>query len=52
MMVSLKKLPPLRFDWKDITLFKSVGTAVQDMATAGAIVKSAKKLGLGQKVEF
>jgi len=42
----------VRSDVDDITFFKSVGTAVQDMATAGAIVKNAQKLGLGLSVEF
>ena len=33
----------------DCTLFKSVGVAVQDVATAAAAVASATKLGLGVK---
>jgi len=42
----------VRHSENDVTLFKSVGTAVQDVATAGAIVKNAQKLGLGLVVEF
>ena len=31
----------------DCTMFKSVGVAVQDVATAFAVVEKAKQLGLG-----
>jgi len=37
---------------KDITIFKSVGNAVQDVATAAAALKQAKALGLGQDCEL
>jgi len=36
---------------KDITLFKSVGNAVQDVAVGYAVYQSALKLGLGTKVD-
>jgi ornithine cyclodeaminase len=35
-----------------ITFFKSVGVAVQDAMAAKVALENAKKLGLGQKVEF
>jgi alanine dehydrogenase len=36
----------------EITLFKSVGVAVQDVAAAGAALASARQLGLGREVEL
>jgi len=36
----------------EITLFKSVGVAVQDVAAAGAALASARQLGLGLEVEL
>jgi ornithine cyclodeaminase/alanine dehydrogenase-like protein (mu-crystallin family) len=36
----------------EITLFKSVGVAVQDVAAAGAVVEAARGLGLGTEVEL
>jgi ornithine cyclodeaminase/alanine dehydrogenase-like protein (mu-crystallin family) len=33
----------------EITLFKSVGVAVQDVAAAGAVLEAAQRLGLGTK---
>ena len=35
---------------EEITLFKSVGVAVQDVATAGAVLEAARDLGLGTEV--
>lgn len=34
----------------EVTVFKSVGNAVQDLAAAGRILENAKKLGLGTEV--
>jgi alanine dehydrogenase len=34
----------------EITLFKSVGVAVQDVAAAGAVLEAARELGLGTEV--
>jgi ornithine cyclodeaminase len=36
----------------EITYFKSVGIAVQDVAAASLALENARKLGLGQQVEF
>lgn len=36
----------------EITLFKSVGNAAQDVAIAGCILRAAEKLGLGKTVEL
>jgi ornithine cyclodeaminase/alanine dehydrogenase-like protein (mu-crystallin family) len=33
-----------------ITLFKSVGTSIQDIATAAVVVARAKKMGIGTQV--
>jgi len=38
---------PGRASPEEITLFKSVGVAVQDVAAAGAVLKAARQLGLG-----
>jgi ornithine cyclodeaminase len=35
-----------------ITFFKSVGVAVQDVAAASQALSEARRLGLGQSVEF
>jgi ornithine cyclodeaminase/alanine dehydrogenase-like protein (mu-crystallin family) len=35
---------------KDITLFKSVGTALQDVAIANLVYEKAKKAGVGNEV--
>lgn len=35
---------------EEITLFKSVGVAVQDVAAAGAVLEAARRLGLGIEV--
>jgi alanine dehydrogenase len=37
---------------KDITIFKSVGTALQDVAIANMIFEKAKKEGVGQEIDF
>ena len=39
-----------RFDDSEITVFKSVGNAVQDLVTAGAIYIKAQKFGIGTSV--
>ena len=36
----------------EITLFKSVGNAVQDLAVAGLVLSEAARLGLGTEVEL
>jgi ornithine cyclodeaminase/alanine dehydrogenase-like protein (mu-crystallin family) len=36
----------------EITLFKSVGVAVQDALAASIALNNAKRLGIGQEVEF
>jgi ornithine cyclodeaminase len=41
---------PGRTSPDEITLFKSVGVAVQDAAAAGLAVRKARELGLGQRV--
>ncbi|RMF64616.1 MAG: ornithine cyclodeaminase family protein [Calditrichaeota bacterium] len=41
---------PGRQQGDEITLFKSVGNAVQDLAAAGEILKNAGKLGLGTEL--
>jgi ornithine cyclodeaminase len=43
---------PGRVSQDEITLFKSVGLAVQDAVAAGAILRRAETLGLGQIVEI
>ena len=37
---------------KEVTLFKSVGLAVQDVATASLVLSQAKRLGLGVEMEI
>lgn len=37
---------------KDVTLFKSVGVAVQDAAAAAAVYKIAKAAGIGREIQF
>ena len=39
-----------RTDETELTIFKSVGNAVQDMAVAGVVLEEARKLGLGMEV--
>ncbi len=46
-----KKFPG-RKNEKQITLFKSVGNAVQDLMAAQVIIKNAKRLNLGQIVDL
>jgi ornithine cyclodeaminase len=45
-------LKPGRTDPDQITLFKSVGLAVQDAAAAGRAIKGAKELGIGQIIDI
>jgi alanine dehydrogenase len=45
-------LIPGRQSDEEITFFKSVGVAVQDVAVAGAILRRAAELGLGHEVEL
>ncbi len=42
----------IRESSKDITIFKSVGTALQDVAIANMIFEKAKKEGVGQEIDF
>ena len=41
---------PARFNAEQITLFKSVGTAVQDVMAGFAVYEEARRLGLGREV--
>jgi ornithine cyclodeaminase/alanine dehydrogenase-like protein (mu-crystallin family) len=43
---------PGRTSEEEITYFKSVGVAVQDVAAARRILEKAKELGLGTEVEL
>ena len=43
---------PGRADDEEITLFKTVGNAVQDLAAAAVVLESARALGLGTEVEL
>jgi alanine dehydrogenase len=43
---------PGRASPDEITLFKSVGVAVQDVAAAGAVLEAAQRLGLGTEVSL
>jgi ornithine cyclodeaminase/alanine dehydrogenase-like protein (mu-crystallin family) len=43
---------PGRTDEAELTLFKSVGNAVQDLAVAGLILEEARRLELGTEVEL
>jgi alanine dehydrogenase len=43
---------PGRQSSQEITLFKSVGVAVQDVAAAGAVLNTARELGLGVEVKL
>ena len=45
-------LKPGRTSPDEVTLFKSVGVAVQDVAAASAVLKAAQRLGLGTEVEI
>jgi ornithine cyclodeaminase/alanine dehydrogenase-like protein (mu-crystallin family) len=45
-------LRPGRQPGDDLTFFKSVGVAAQDVAMAGAVLAAAERAGLGQSVEF
>jgi len=50
-LVAAGQLPGRRAD-SEITLFKSVGHAVQDVAAAAAAVAAARELGVGRVVEL
>ncbi len=43
-------LKPGRTSPEEVTLFKSVGVAVQDVAAASAVLEAARRLGLGTEV--
>ncbi len=43
-------LKPGRASAEEITFFKSVGVAVQDVAAAGAVLEAAQEMGLGTEV--
>lgn len=43
---------PLRSSVADITLFKSVGTAIQDVATAYAVLQRARSIKLGKQAQW
>jgi len=43
---------PGRQNAKEITFFKSVGNAVQDLVAADMVLQRAAEMGLGQKVDF
>ncbi len=45
-------LRPGRQSASELTFFKSVGNAVQDVAAAASALSAARRLGLGQTVEF
>ena len=46
------ELKPARGSDREITLFKSVGNAVQDVAVATKALKEAERLGLGLEIEL
>lgn len=48
----LAKGRAVRRSEKDVTLFKSVGVAVQDAAAAAAVYKIAKAAGIGREIQF
>jgi len=43
---------PGRTDEAELTIFKSVGNAVQDLAVAGLVLEEARRLELGSRVEL
>lgn len=43
---------PGRMSRSEVTLFKSVGIAIQDLAVAGHVWERAREAGLGQEVDF
>ena len=45
-------MAPGRQDDSQITLFKSVGVAVQDLAAAGKVLENAEQMGLGTELEL
>jgi ornithine cyclodeaminase/alanine dehydrogenase-like protein (mu-crystallin family) len=48
----LAGLRPGRVEEAELTLFKSVGNAVQDLAVACVVIEEARRLGLGTEVEL
>ena len=48
----LAKVHPLRTHRDDITIFKSVGTAIQDIMTAKSVLNKANQLNAGQLVSL
>jgi len=48
----LKPLPQLRESPDDITIFKSVGTAVQDVTSAFATLQVARQMGLAKSAQW
>jgi ornithine cyclodeaminase/alanine dehydrogenase-like protein (mu-crystallin family) len=49
-VVTARALP--RKDAKDITLFKSLGLALEDVAVAGRVYRLALEQGVGQQLPF
>jgi ornithine cyclodeaminase/alanine dehydrogenase-like protein (mu-crystallin family) len=45
-------LKPARSDDREVTVFKSVGNAVQDLAVAEVVLATARRLGLGTELEL
>ena len=45
-------LKPGRETPEEITFFKSVGVAVQDVAAANAVLKAARKMNLGTEIDL
>lgn len=48
----LAGLAPGRTDEEELTVFKSLGIAVEDLAAADLVVRRARELGVGTEVEF
>lgn len=48
----LEKGKAVRRSAKEVTLFKSVGVAVQDAAAAAAVYKIARAAGIGREIQF
>jgi ornithine cyclodeaminase/alanine dehydrogenase-like protein (mu-crystallin family) len=48
----LASLAPGRTDEEELTVFKSLGIAVEDLAAADLVVRRARDLGVGIEVEF
>ena len=45
-------MPSPTSDRVDCTFYKSVGTAIQDVVTANAIVQQAREMGIGTEVDM